>query len=325
MHVATHDRYPMEYIHLKGTDFRVSRLGFGCGPLGEVDYGVVDRNQLKLTIYNALDHGINFFDTADIYGLGRAETSLSEILKSKIKDVVIITKVGVRWTSQKDKTGRVRTVRDSRPQYVVTALEASLRRLRIECIPIYLIHWPDIHTPIEETVEALIRCKKAGKIAHIGVSNFTAQQIRLAASAADGQLEVAEIGYNLVNKEVESETLSTCQDLGVNVVAYAPLAQGFLAGKYDTESDFEQNDCRSRLDHFQRKELQKNLPIISELKDISHKHKKTVAQTAIRWVLDHPLVASTIVSSKTVAQLEQNIGAVNWGLDEDDLRRLNNV
>lgn len=157
----------MDRVSLGSTDLHVSRVGFGCAVMGGWDYGAADDNESISAVHAALDQGINFFDTADVYGLGHAEEVLGRALRDQGDDVVVATKFGVRWDAQG------RTVRDCSPGWVVRALEDSLRRLGRERISLYQIHWPDPTVPIEDTMEALERCRAQGKIQHIGCCNFS--------------------------------------------------------------------------------------------------------------------------------------------------------
>ena len=172
----------MEYVRLSGTDLVISRVGFGCEPLGGTDWGHVGESDAVAAVSRALDLGISFFDTADVYGLGRSEEILSRALGKRRKDVVIATKFGVNW-HRGPKEGRAQTFFDCSSRRAIEALEGSLRRLRVDCISLYLVHWPDPNTPIGETMQTLMKCREAGKIQHIGVSNFPVSLIREAHQA----------------------------------------------------------------------------------------------------------------------------------------------
>ncbi len=212
----------MEYVKLKNTDLVVSRIGLGCEPLGGVDWGYVDERAAEATVYKALDLGINLFDTADVYGLGLSETRLSRALGPHRHQVTIITKFGVNW-KRVPGLERAVTFRDSSPTHVVEALENSLRRLRLDCIPIYCIHWPDPKTPICDTIEVLQKCQQQGKIRYIGLSNFPLDLVRQVHSISP--LGAVELQYNLLNRELEAEITACYAEIGVSVVAYGMLAQ----------------------------------------------------------------------------------------------------
>lgn len=309
----------MECVRLSRIDLIISRVGFGCEPLGGADWGYVDESDAVAAVSRALDLGINFFDTADVYGLGRSEEILSRALGERRKDVVIATKFGVNW-HKGPTTGRARTFFDCSPRRTIEALEGSLRRLQVDCIPLYLVHWPDPKTPIGETMQALMKCREEGKIRHIGVSNFPASQIREAHQAAD--LSAVELPYNLIDRRCEAEVLPLCRELGLAVIAHGPLAQGLLTGKYDLNSRFGQDDRRHRLPHFQGKALVEHLRIVDRLKEVGERHQRSPAQVAIRWLLDYTSVTCAITGAKSPPQIEDNVGAVGWSLAQDECRYL---
>jgi aryl-alcohol dehydrogenase-like predicted oxidoreductase len=307
----------MDYARLGETDLVISRVGFGCEPLGGTDWGEVDGDLAIAAVSRALELGVNFFDTADIYGLGRSERVLSRALGAQRYGVVIATKFGHNW--EEDLSGgRARTFFDSSPRRVVEALEDSLRRLRLDCIPLYQVHWPDPNTPIADTMEALLRCQEAGKIKHVGVSNFPASLIREANQVM--VLASVQLPYNIIDRRAEQEVLPCCEELGIGVLAYGSLAQGFLTGKYGPDARFGKDDRRHRLPHFQREKLKENLRIVERLKIVGQHYHKSPAQVAIRWILEHPTVTCAITGAKSPVQIEDNVGALGWRLTERDRR-----
>jgi len=305
----------VEYTKLANTDLIVSRLAFGGEPLGGADWGKVDEAQAEAAVERALELGINFFDTADVYGLGRAEERLARALGHKRHEVVIVSKFGVNWEVD-PQGGRARTFLDASPRRVVEALEKSLRRLHVDCLPLYLIHWPDPNTPLADTLEALEKCRQAGKVRYIGVSNFPAPLIREAHRRLS--LGAVEFSYNLLQHRTDAEVLTCCQELGLSGVAYGCLAQGLLTGKYGAESRFDEGDRRHRLQHFQGETLRKNLEIVERVKQMSTRYDKSPAQLAIQWVLETPAIACAIVGAKSPVQMDDNAGATGWQMARDD-------
>ena len=301
----------METVRLANTELVISRIGFGCGPLGGTDWGHFDQREAMAAVSRAVDLGITFFDTADVYGLGRSERLLSEALGERRHDVVIASKCGVNW-EESGRGDRARTFYDSSPQRLVEALENSLRRLRVDTIPLYFIHWPDPNTPLTDTVATLLRCQEAGKIQHIGLSNFSPAQIR----EVSKNLRVAavQMQYSLIDRRVEKDVLPCCDELGISAIAYGSLAQGFLTGKYDSTKQFGADDCRSRLDHFQGKVRDANTVIVDRLRTIGSRCRKSPAQIAMRWVLENPGVAGIIAGTRSTTQAEHNVGAQGWDL-----------
>src|SRR6266478_3859623 len=299
----------MEYLKLTNCDLVVSRIGIGCEVLGGTDWGKVDLREAARAVAVAWELGITLFDTADVYGLGRSEEALASALGKRRHEVVICTKVGVRWAAP-EPGKRARTFIDSRPQYVIGAVEASLRRLRLDCLPLCLIHWPDPNTPIEDTMEALRTCQQAGKIRSVGVSNFSASQISLANAIVP--LAAAEVSLSLINREAAQAIVPTCQELGVGVFAYGSLGQGFLTGKYGENSVFDGSDRRHRLKHFQPDQRPKFMTILERLCKIACQAGRTPTQVALRWALDVPGVTSIVVGGRTSAQVEENAAVADW-------------
>lgn len=306
----------MEYRLVGRSKLKISRLGLGCELLGGVDWGAVDLDSARAAVAAALDAGITYFDTADVYGLGFSERRLSEALGDSRSDVVIGSKFGIAWRTAGNR--RAVTYRDASPAHVVAALEDSLRRLRLDCIPLYFIHWPDANTPIEATMEALARCRQAGKIAEIGLSNFPAPLIRRAHAVAP--VAVVQFAYNLASSASAGEALSVCRELGVAVFAHSPLAQGLLSGKYDERTAFAENDRRRRLPLFQDRELAG--PLLGRLRATAARLGKPCSVVALRWILENPAIASLIVGVRSPLQLDENLGALGWRLVEDEYLQL---
>jgi aryl-alcohol dehydrogenase-like predicted oxidoreductase len=305
---------------LPGTAFEVSRLALGCGALGCPDHGEVSLPEAMAAVTRAHDLGVNLFDTADVYGLGQSEVLLSKALGSARHDAVIVSKFGVDWEAPNRGSGRARTFRNSSPRRVVEAVEGSLRRLRIEALPLYLIHWPDPTVPVEDTVEALLRCQAAGKIRHFGVSNFNGPQIREA--SAVGTVSAAEVQYNLMVRSPEHDILPACRELNVAVLAYAPLAQGLLTGVEALTRPIVEGDRRLTLPHFGPAIRDRSATLLRLLERMGEKYGRSPAEVAIRWVLDNPLVSVAIVGAKSPTQLDRNIGALEWCLHAEDREAL---
>lgn len=309
----------MEYVQLSGTDLVVSRIAFGGDAIGGHHYGQVSEEDAIATVRRALDLGINFFDTADTYGFGRSEEILARALGDKRKDVVISTKFGVVW----DSNGNI--THDINPKRVYTAVDQSLRRLKLECIPLYFIHHPDGVTPIESTMEALTRCQEVGKIRYVGCSNFQPELIGEA--HAEHPITAVQVPYNLIDREVEKTMLPFCKSLGINVLAYFPLAQGLLTGKHGAaRPKLENQDARSRRwSYFQHDSFPAYLQVVSLLKVVARQYGVTPAQLALRWILDNQEVACALVGAKRTSHVEENAGAFGWNLSEEDRNLLSGL
>ncbi len=297
----------MEYQTLGKTELTVSRMGFGCWAIGGHGYGAVKDEESITSLKKAIDLGINLFDTADVYGFGHSEKVLSQALGSRRHDVVIATKFGVAW----DESGK--TYKDISPKHVVQALEGSLRRLRIDSIPLYQIHWYDGKTPIADTLEALMRCREQGKIRYIGCSNFDLGLVGEANDIAD--LASVQSLFNVAERQNE-KILRACFDrYGIGSLAYGVLARGLFSGKYDRNSRFSKGDTRSQDVGFSGEKMGNRLKIFDKLSEIGGHYGKSPIQVAIRWVLDAPFITSAIVGLKTAAQLDENAAALGWSLD----------
>lgn len=308
----------MEYTTIPRTELIASRIGFGCEPLGGTDWGATDEKSAIKAVSRALELGVNVFDTANVYGLGRSEELLAQALGHRRHNVIIITKGGVNWRAPHPGEPRAKTFLDSSPAHIVEAIEGSLRRLKIDTIPIYLVHWPDPNTPIEDTLEALLTCQQEGKIRYFGVSNFP---LRLLHTVKEIAMPIAvETQYNLIQRSAEETILPFCHSYQVGVFGYGPLAQGLLTGKYHAHSHFTKDDRRHRLPHFQPDQLPEHLVLVERLKEVAAYYHKTPAQTALRWVLDNPAITSVIVGAKSPAQIEANVRATIWQLTPAERR-----
>lgn len=293
----------------------ISKIGFGGGPLSGVDWGFFNKKQNMMAVSRAFEIGVNVFDTADVYGLGMSEKLLSEALGNKRHDVLISTKFGVNW-DEKRVNGKAKTFYDSSPKRVVEALEGSLKRLRIDSIPLYYVHWPDPNTLFSDTAEALKKCQESGKIQNIGLSNFSLSQIKeinqyLNISAVQAQ-------YSLIDRKIEGNFLNTCNKLGINVFTYGPLAQGLLTGKYIEGTKFGDDDCRQRLPHFHKDKFKQKSHIMQKIFEISEKYNISMSQVAIRWVLENSYVSCAISGIKSISQIEDNVAALEFDIHPDD-------
>lgn len=283
-----------------------SRMCFGCEALGGTDWGVVDLPEIGRAIGRALELGINFFDTAAVYGLGLSEQRLAEILGGKRHDLFIATKGGLSW-KESPSTGRAVILRDSSRAHLRQSVEDSLRRLRLERIPLYYIHWPDPATDIRATFECLMDLREEGKIVHIGCSNFEAGQVRTACEVA--KVSFAQLPLNILGEGPTTEMQATLESHGVGIVAYNVLASGLLTGKYNAHSTFSADDRRSRLPIFQGDRYRHALARVEEIRSDAAQAGLSVAQYSVAWVLDRRAVIATILGIKSTGQLEENWAA----------------
>lgn len=295
----------MEYSKIAG--YRdVSRLGFGCWATGGHGWGTIDDHEAIAAVKCAFYRGITFFDTADVYGFGKSEERLCRALGNHRHDVIIATKFGVRW----DKNGK--TWKDISPSYMRKALEASLRRLKLDCIPIYYVHWPDGKTDLSDILQAMADCKQEGKIGAIGISNFSAEQIKEAVKIAP--IHAFQTRLNLLERKALYDTLPLCKANNIDFISWGSLADGLLTGKFLKESTFSDNDHRRRNPQFQELQYLLNLKKVEKLKRLASARNVSAAQLALRWLLDTTGVGSVLVGAKSPIQIEENIGALDWRL-----------
>lgn len=294
----------------------ISRLGMGCWAIGGHGWGAVNDADSVAAVRYALENGVTFFDTADTYGLGKSETLLTQALGASRSEVVIASKGGVRWND----TGKIWT--DISPAYLRVAVENSLRRLQLDCIPLYYIHKPDGITPIQESVAALEQMRKEGKIGSIGIANFTGSELALALQVAP--ISAIQVRLNLFDQGA-SELLSLCKKHAVSLVAWGALADGLLTGKFTKDIRFSSDDHRSRMAEFSGERFVKNLKAVGLLDQLAVSRNRQVAQLALRWVLDYSEMTCALFGAKTKQQVVQNLGADGWKLTPDEIETINFV
>ena len=308
----------MEYVTLKNSDIKVSRLCVGGCPMGGYGWGDVQETALIEAVHCALDSGINFFDTADTYGLGQSEITLAKGIGARRKDVVIQSKFGVRIIDGK-------TVYDNSPEYMRQALENSLKRLNTDYLDIYTIHYRD-NTPIEEVVGGLKTLQKEGKIRYFGLSNVKREGLAELLPYKNLFVNFQD-EYSLACRKYEDDILTVSSKLNATLLTWGSLGQGILTGKYDKNTVFGANDRRSReiYVNFHGEKLLKNLEIVEKLKVIAAEHGKTVAATAIRFILDNLNESVVIAGVKNKNQMLSNLEALDWNLTKEEITILNEV
>lgn len=309
----------MEKIILKNSDLAVSRLCFGGCPMGGYGWGKVSEEELIHAVQCAVGEGINFFDNADTYGLGKSEETLSKALGNKRHSVVIGTKFGVRVENGK-------TFYDNSPEWIERALTGSLKRLNTDYIDLYQVHYRDGKTPISEVVEALEKMRQKGYIRYYGLSNIHHEDLEELQGQV-GKFVSFQDEYSLACRKNENDMIELSEKLKLTPITWGSLGQGILSGKYDKNSTFGADDRRSReiYVNFHGDKLLKNLEIVEVLKEISQEVNKPVPAVAIRWILDYLTESVVIVGIKNQQQLYGNIEALGWKLSEEQIERLNQV
>ena len=305
----------MQYRKLGSLE--VSALGLGCMGMSDFYVGGTEAESLE-TIHHALELGVTFLDTADMYGRGANEELVGRAIKGKRDGVVLATKFGIVRGSDGAITGF-----DGRPDYVRQACEASLRRLGIDTIDLYYQHRVDPNTPIEDTVAAMAELVREGKVRHIGLSEASAEIIRRAHKVHP--ITALQSEYSLWTREPEAEILSTVRDLGIGFVAYSPLGRGFLTGQIKSPADIEEGDYRRNSPRFQGENFQKNLDLVVAVAEIAEEKHCTPAQLALAWVLAQGNHIVPIPGTKRPRYIAENMGALALTLTPADLQRIDSV
>jgi len=280
-----------------------SRIGFGCEALGGTDWGPIDLQEIGRAIHDALDSGVSLFDTADVYGLGLSEKRLGRILGVRRHNLWICTKGGVAWKKDTAKE-RAMTWKDGSSRYLKKAVESSLRRLKMDALPIYFLHWPDPATSLMESFVVLEDLRQKGKIKHIGFSNPSSAQLKIATHHA--KISFVQTRANFL-EGIDLDLVKTCQGLGIGIMAYNVLGAGLLTGKFNKDVKFPSSDRRARLAEFASKEIQN----ISKKLEFHRRQAEgmgvSLPQYAIRWALNRPVVTSVILGIKNRQQLHENL------------------
>jgi aryl-alcohol dehydrogenase-like predicted oxidoreductase len=292
---------------------RVSAIGLGCMGMSSV-YGPADEAESLRTLERALDLGITFLDTADVYGLGHNERLIARIAARRRAEIVLATKFGNVWAQ--GAPPRI----DGRPEYVRQACDASLERLGVDVIDLYYQHRVDRRVPIEDTVGAMAELVRAGKVRHLGLSEASAATLRRA--HAVHPIAALQTEYSLWTRDAEGDVLDTCRELGIGFVAYSPLGRGFLSASIKSGDGLPTDDRRRAHPRYEAANLSKNLELLPALEQIAHETGAKPAQIALAWLLAQGDDIVPIPGTKRVHYLEENAAAVDLALSPAQLERL---
>lgn len=297
----------------------ISTVGFGAWAAGGpwlVGWGPQSDEDSIAAMRKSVELGCNWIDTAAIYGLGHSEVVVGNAIQDLKRDeVLIFTKCG----RVPDEEGKPHG--DLRPASIRQQVEDSLRRLKIETIDLYQIHWPDKETgtPIEESWQAMVELKQEGKVRYLGVSNFDTDL--LSRCEAIHHVNSLQPPYSLLRRDIESDILPWCLENGTGVIVYSPMQAGILSGSFDI-GRVAVDDWRRRNPFYQEPQLSQNLAFVERLRPIADRHDKTVGQLAVAWTLRHPALTAAIVGARRPAQVEENVGAMGWHLTDEEMAEI---
>lgn len=309
----------MQTRNLGNTELELTTVGLGTWAMGgpwQFGWGPQDDDEAIAAIIKALDMGINWIDTAPAYGLGHSEELIGQALRRTSAKPFIATKCGILWNERKEKVTclKKRSIRKE--------CHDSLRRLGIDVIDLYQMHWPDPDEDVEEAWEEMVRLKEQGKVRYLGVSNFAVEHLdRVRRIHEPVSLQPP---YSMLHREAEDELLGYCAANNIGVVAYSPMQRGLLTGKFSRErlAELAVDDHRRRNPDFLEPQFSATMELVEELKEIAGRNGRTCAQLAISWVLRRSEVAAAIVGARRPAQIEETVPAGDWKLSEEDIKEI---
>jgi aryl-alcohol dehydrogenase-like predicted oxidoreductase len=307
----------MRQIRLGRSDLVVSRVAFGTWQLGG-EWGATDESAAITAIRRAADRGVTLFDTAQGYGFGASERLLARALEGRARDqVVIATKGGLRPAA-----GGI--MRDASPEWIREGVEQSLRALATDYVDLYQVHWPDPRTPFEETAGALAELVVQGKVRHVGVSNFSPEEMD--AFSATLPVETLQPPYHLFRRDIERDTLPYTAEQDIGVLAYGPLAHGLLSGRLSADQRFAPDDWRSKSAVFRGEAYRRNLEVVAALEQLAHDELGvSVSRLAVAWTLANPAVHVAIVGTRRPDHVDDAVAAADLELDDEVLGRIDDI
>ncbi len=293
---------------------KVNRIGLGCMGMSEF-YGSFNEQESIKTLHKAVDLGVNFFDTADMYGYGANEQLLGKAFKNRWDDVVLATKFAI----MRGPNGEFLGV-NGKPEYIRKACDQSLQNLGVEAIDLYYMHRQDPEVEIEDIVGTMAKLVEQGKVKYIGLSEVDPKTLRRAHSIHP--ITALQTEYSLWSREPEQELFDVCKELGITFVAYSPLGRGFLTGAIKSRADLEKGDWRLSNARFSKEAIQENLRFVEVIDRIAQNKGVSTAQVALAWVLSQYDEITTIPGTRKIHRLEENLGALNVELTQEDLAKI---
>jgi aryl-alcohol dehydrogenase-like predicted oxidoreductase len=306
----------METKQFGNTDMNITRIGFGAWAIGggnwAFGWGPQDDNEAIAAMQRAVENGMNWIDTAAVYGLGHSEELVGKAIKGMKSKPYIFTKCGLVWDDKR------KTSQNLKAESILRECEASLRRLDVETIDLYQIHWP-VDTGLEEAWKAMAQLKSEGKVRWIGVSNYNIEQMKKCQAIAP--VSSLQPPYSLLNREYEKETLPYCKEQGIGVIVYSPMGSGMLTGTMTREriAAMPSDDWRRNSSYFKEPALTKNLALAEKLKDIGKKNGRSAGEVAIAWTLKNPAVTAAIVGGRSASQVDGISRGWDFQLSDEEL------
>jgi len=313
----------MEYRILGNSNCEVSAIGLGCMGMSDF-YGPADEDESIATLHHALDMGLNFLDTADVYGSGHNETLIGRALAGRREQAVIATKFGIAGAKRRPEGGLELQI-DGRPEYVKSACDASLQRLGVDCIDLYYQHRVDPKVPIEETLGAMADLVRAGKVRFLGLSEASADPALIRRAHAVHPIAALQTEYSLWTRDPESAVLPLCRELNIALVPYCPLGRGFLTGTITSTAEMGDKDFRKTSPRFQPGNLERNLELTEKVRQLAATRGCTAAQFALAWLLAQWEGVLPIPGTRKIANLDSNAAAAGLTLTDEELRAIEAV
>lgn len=308
----------MEYRKLG--NLKVSVIGYGAWGIGGAPFWKNEGDKKSIeSIKTSFDQGINFFDTAPVYGFGHSEELIGKALKPVREKVILATKCGLRWGKESLSSLR----KDASRKSILEEIDLSLKRLDTDWIDLYQVHWPDVETSQQETMETLLEIQEQGKIRSIGVSNYSASQIKECLQFA--KIISLQPEFSLLAREIETATAPLCIENNIGIIAYSPLASGVLTGKYDKNTKFQDWRSKGIIGTFTGEGFVENIGKVDQLKLIARDEGKTCGQMAINWVLRQPGLTTALVGVKNSGQMEENLKAVGWEPSKENCEKIDQI
>jgi aryl-alcohol dehydrogenase-like predicted oxidoreductase len=320
----------MEYVTLGTSNVKVTRIIFGAWAIGGWMWGGADRKDAINAIHKSLDLGLSSIDTAPVYGFGLSEEIVGEAIKGVRNEVQILTKYGLVWDKEIGKFHFSSFNNEGKPvsiykyagkESVIHECEQSLKRLNTDYIDLYQIHWPDPSTPIPETMEALARLMKDGKIRAAGVCNYNVEEMKIAETAIN--LASNQVPYSMVRRDIENDLIPWCMEHKKAILAYSPLQRGLLTGKFSTGHQFDPGDTRPDTPWYKENNIIKTNKFLEEITPLARSKNATIAQLVLRWTMQMPGITTVLAGARDAQQVKDNAGALNLTLTEEEMQEIN--